>query len=367
MRKDGRWTVDEIAARFDEVGQEPMPILERLAGDGSRGQGEGQAEPAAACRRASALRVVEGCSRRSRCARASTRRRSCPTRAMLCASLRYRGDEYVAWPRTARRVPRRRARPRSRSCTRGPTGSRVRATAPRGDDVDLAGLDLPRDPNGLPIHGNLLGVAVRGAADERRPRVVAAPRLRRAPRQARARSRSRTPSRSTRACTRRAGSTSSPRSSRPSDRAVPISFGWHPFVRLPDAPRAEWELRWPACEHVEVDERVIPTGARTPQARANARRSPRARSTTTTRSAPTARSRSPAAGSQPAHAHAAVRSRVPVRAAVRPAAPRLRRDRTDDRRDRRARARHRARRANRATASWPRSTSRSRRADAGVR
>ncbi len=30
VRKDGRWTVDEIAARFGEVGQEPMPILERL-------------------------------------------------------------------------------------------------------------------------------------------------------------------------------------------------------------------------------------------------------------------------------------------------------------------------------------------------
>jgi NAD(P)-dependent dehydrogenase (short-subunit alcohol dehydrogenase family) len=30
MRKDGRWTVDELASRFDEVGQEPMPILERL-------------------------------------------------------------------------------------------------------------------------------------------------------------------------------------------------------------------------------------------------------------------------------------------------------------------------------------------------
>src|SRR6266480_5645542 len=30
VRKDGRWTPDEIAARFDEVGQEPMPILERL-------------------------------------------------------------------------------------------------------------------------------------------------------------------------------------------------------------------------------------------------------------------------------------------------------------------------------------------------
>ena len=31
MRKDGRWTVDELAARFDEVGQEPMPILAALA------------------------------------------------------------------------------------------------------------------------------------------------------------------------------------------------------------------------------------------------------------------------------------------------------------------------------------------------
>src|SRR5450631_2538335 len=30
MRKDGRWTVEELAARFPEVGQEPMPILERL-------------------------------------------------------------------------------------------------------------------------------------------------------------------------------------------------------------------------------------------------------------------------------------------------------------------------------------------------
>ena len=31
MRKDGRWTPEEIAARFDEVGQEPMPILAALA------------------------------------------------------------------------------------------------------------------------------------------------------------------------------------------------------------------------------------------------------------------------------------------------------------------------------------------------
>jgi NAD(P)-dependent dehydrogenase (short-subunit alcohol dehydrogenase family) len=30
MRKDGRWEVEEIAKRFSEVGQEEMPILERL-------------------------------------------------------------------------------------------------------------------------------------------------------------------------------------------------------------------------------------------------------------------------------------------------------------------------------------------------
>jgi NAD(P)-dependent dehydrogenase (short-subunit alcohol dehydrogenase family) len=30
MRKDGRWTPEEIAARFDEVGQERMPMLDRL-------------------------------------------------------------------------------------------------------------------------------------------------------------------------------------------------------------------------------------------------------------------------------------------------------------------------------------------------
>jgi NAD(P)-dependent dehydrogenase (short-subunit alcohol dehydrogenase family) len=30
MRKDGRWTPEEIDQRFAEVGQEPMPILERL-------------------------------------------------------------------------------------------------------------------------------------------------------------------------------------------------------------------------------------------------------------------------------------------------------------------------------------------------
>jgi NAD(P)-dependent dehydrogenase (short-subunit alcohol dehydrogenase family) len=31
MRTDGRWTLDALTTRFEEVGQEPLPILERLA------------------------------------------------------------------------------------------------------------------------------------------------------------------------------------------------------------------------------------------------------------------------------------------------------------------------------------------------
>ncbi len=49
------------------------------------------------------------------------------------------------------------------------------------------------------------------------------------------------------------------------DGPVPISFGWHPYLRLPRGGRNTWELRWPACEHVEVDERTIPTGTREAQ------------------------------------------------------------------------------------------------------
>jgi galactose mutarotase-like enzyme len=49
------------------------------------------------------------------------------------------------------------------------------------------------------------------------------------------------------------------------DAAVPISFGWHPYLRLPRGGRTTWELRWPACDHVEVDAHTIPTGERVPQ------------------------------------------------------------------------------------------------------
>jgi Aldose 1-epimerase len=48
---------------------------------------------------------------------------------------------------------------------------------------------------------------------------------------------------------------------RPSgDRAVPASFGYHPYFRLPGGRHPAWRLLLPRRRHVELDERGIPTG-----------------------------------------------------------------------------------------------------------
>ena len=46
------------------------------------------------------------------------------------------------------------------------------------------------------------------------------------------------------------------------DVSVPISFGYHPYLRLPGVDRAEWEVRIPVRERVKLDRRMIPTGDR---------------------------------------------------------------------------------------------------------
>jgi aldose 1-epimerase len=48
------------------------------------------------------------------------------------------------------------------------------------------------------------------------------------------------------------------------DVAVPISFGYHPYFRLPEVPRAEWSIEVPVREQVLLDERNLPTGDRAP-------------------------------------------------------------------------------------------------------
>ncbi len=44
------------------------------------------------------------------------------------------------------------------------------------------------------------------------------------------------------------------------DRRVPVAFGYHPYFRLPDLPRARWELTLPVRRRMRLDERCLPTG-----------------------------------------------------------------------------------------------------------
>ena len=41
---------------------------------------------------------------------------------------------------------------------------------------------------------------------------------------------------------------------------VPVSFGYHPYFRLPGAPREDWLVTLPVTRHLELDSRSIPTG-----------------------------------------------------------------------------------------------------------
>jgi aldose 1-epimerase len=44
--------------------------------------------------------------------------------------------------------------------------------------------------------------------------------------------------------------------------SVPISFGYHPYLRLPGIERSEWEIEMPVRERLAVDELMLPTGVR---------------------------------------------------------------------------------------------------------
>jgi len=187
-----------------------------------------------------------------------------PDCAMLCTSLRHRGDEYVAWPRTISEF---RAGGATAIPLVHPWANRLARWGYRVDGrrVDLRGLALPVDKGGLPLHGNLLGVPFEVTSIDA-ARVVARLDYGAHPDKLRAFPFPHVLTVDARLHAER-GLTIVTEVRAASDRAVPISFGWHPYVRLPGTPRARWELRWPACEHVDVDARTIPTGRRTAQSR----------------------------------------------------------------------------------------------------
>ncbi|WP_322857472.1 aldose 1-epimerase [Mycobacterium shigaense] len=44
------------------------------------------------------------------------------------------------------------------------------------------------------------------------------------------------------------------------DTAVPLCFGFHPYLRVPEAARGEWLIEMPALRHLSLDERGLPNG-----------------------------------------------------------------------------------------------------------
>lgn len=47
---------------------------------------------------------------------------------------------------------------------------------------------------------------------------------------------------------------------------VPVAFGYHPYLRLPDSSREGWQVDLGAARQLMLDERMIPTGERMPLA-----------------------------------------------------------------------------------------------------
>jgi aldose 1-epimerase len=45
------------------------------------------------------------------------------------------------------------------------------------------------------------------------------------------------------------------------DKAVPLVYGYHPYLQLPDVPRSDWQVEMPTMRHLILDDTGIPTGA----------------------------------------------------------------------------------------------------------
>jgi galactose mutarotase-like enzyme len=183
-----------------------------------------------------------------------------PEMNMLGASLRLGGEEFLALPGGVGAY--RRVRTTGLPLL-APWANRLSGWAYRADRirVDLDGLDLYTDPNGLPIHGTMSArerwdvsaVSTGGRVARLRAgfEYAGAELLAAFP----------FPHRLEMAIDVDGRSLSVATTIRPSgDRAVPVSFGYHPYLRLPGGRRSAWRLLLPRRLHVELDERGIPTG-----------------------------------------------------------------------------------------------------------
>jgi galactose mutarotase-like enzyme len=186
-----------------------------------------------------------------------------PGVGMTGVSLRHRGHEHLALPGG---LPALRTGATLGLPLLAPWANRLSAWRYRaaGVDVDLHGLPLGTDGNGLPIHGLLVGKPGWRVARQSTRRgaasfcatidvdALAFPFPHRIEVTVIARDR-----------TLAVDTTVIPTARR----AVPVAFGWHPYLRLPGQPRSRWHLRLPARTHLGLDERGIPTGGESPERR----------------------------------------------------------------------------------------------------
>jgi aldose 1-epimerase len=185
-----------------------------------------------------------------------------PDLGMLGTSLRHRGEELLALPGGLARYKDGHVMglPLLAPWANRLAGRRYRVD---GVAVDLEGLPLPTDGNGLPIHGTM--TARRGWQVDRLQTGAGTACLR-----ARFDYGARQellasfpfPHELTVEATVNGGALTVATTLRPTgNRRVPVSFGWHPYLRLPGSPRRAWRLRLPERTHLLLDELGLPTGA----------------------------------------------------------------------------------------------------------
>jgi aldose 1-epimerase len=188
-----------------------------------------------------------------------------PSLGMLIPSFTHRGDELVALPAG---LPAYRTGHTTGIPLLYPWANRLARDRYREGnvEVDLRGLDLHTDANGLPIHGAMLA----------RPEWEIT-RLGAGPRSARLAARFDFgahedlmaafpfPHELAVDVTLAASGLRIVTTVRPNGPvSVPVAFGWHPYLQVPGGPREGWELERPACAHAALDGRGIPTGRARP-------------------------------------------------------------------------------------------------------
>lgn len=136
-----------------------------------------------------------------------------------------------------------------------------------GTAVSLRGLPVHTDGNGLPMHGLLVGRSGWTVTALGRGRVVARLSFAGQPDLLAAFPFPHTVEVEVRVTTRALRVRTTVQADGP--RPVPVSFGWHPYWRMPGA-RDDWRLGLPEVAHARLDRRGIPTGRARAEAAAGA-------------------------------------------------------------------------------------------------